>query len=79
LNVLFYEFKNALLITPIGMLVNIRSKDQAADIGVLPTTAKQVNYGIKIVQVNTDHNDTSGYGNVRQLAEINGLILGFLK
>lgn len=57
---------------------SIRSGDQAADPGVLPTAEEQKKYHIKIVKVNTTHNDMGGTGTDAQKEEINKHILDFL-
>jgi dienelactone hydrolase len=57
---------------------SIRSSDQLADPNVLPTLQEQKKYKIKIVKVNTTHNDMGGLGTEAQKQEINNYILNFL-
>jgi predicted esterase len=60
-------------------IYSLRSSDQPADEGVLPTVAEQEKFGIKIIKLpNTIHNDMNDRGNKRQRREINNYILGFL-
>jgi hypothetical protein len=59
-------------------ILSIRSSDQTADPGVLPTAEEQRRYDIKIVHVNTTHNDMGGAGTDAQKKEINNYILDFL-
>jgi hypothetical protein len=59
-------------------IFSIRSSDQPADEGVLPTAEEQKKYNIRIVKVNTIHNDMGGMGTATQLQEINTYILDFL-
>ncbi len=61
-------------------IYSLRSSDQPADEGVLPTVAEQEKFGIKIIKLpNTIHNDMNDSGNKRQKREINAYVLGFLK
>ncbi|MEP6747416.1 MAG: alpha/beta hydrolase [Bacteroidota bacterium] len=61
-------------------LYSIRSSDQPADDGVLPTQEEQEKYKIEIVKLpNTIHNDMGNNANDAQRKEINGYIMGFLK
>jgi predicted esterase len=60
-------------------IYSLRSSDQPADEGVLPTVEEQKKFGIKIIKLpNTIHNDMNDSGNKRQKKEINTYILGFL-
>lgn len=57
----------------------LRSSDQPADNGVLPTGPEQKKYGIKIIKLfNTLHNDMDNHANTAQRKEINNYILSFL-
>lgn len=59
---------------------SIRSSDQPADPGVLPTSEEQKKYGITIIKLpDTIHNDMDDSGNERQRTEIRNYVLGFLK
>lgn len=60
-------------------IFSIRSSDQPADTGVLPTEKEQKRYHLTLVKVNTVHADMGGFGNPAQLSEINKYILEFLK
>lgn len=58
---------------------SLRSSDQPADEGVLPTAAEQEKYGITIIKLpNTIHNVMSDRGNKRQKKEINRYVMRFL-
>jgi pimeloyl-ACP methyl ester carboxylesterase len=59
-------------------IFSIRSSDQLADPNVLPSIEEQKKYRIKIVKVNTKHNDMGGMGTEAQKQEINNYILDFL-
>jgi dienelactone hydrolase len=59
-------------------IFSIRSSDQPADPNVLPSPEEQTKYKIKIVKVNTIHNDMGGMGTEAQKQEINNYILNFL-
>jgi dienelactone hydrolase len=60
-------------------IYSLRSSDQTADAGVLPTEAEQLKWGIKIIKLkNTKHNDMSDNANDAQRQEINGCVLQFL-
>ncbi|WP_426670627.1 serine aminopeptidase domain-containing protein [Mucilaginibacter sp. McL0603] len=59
-------------------IFSIRSSDQPADAGVLPAPEEQKRYKIKIVKVNTIHNDMGGRGTQAQKKETNLLIMDFL-
>ncbi|MDB5135781.1 MAG: esterase [Mucilaginibacter sp.] len=59
-------------------IFSIRSSDQPADADVLPTAEEQKKYNIKIVKVNTIHNDMGGMGTDAQLQEINKYIMDYL-
>ena len=60
-------------------IFSIRSSDQPADPGVLPSIEEQKKYKIKIVKVNTTHNDMGGMGTDEQKQEINTYIEDYLK
>ncbi|MFA6151206.1 MAG: hypothetical protein WC716_07800 [Chitinophagaceae bacterium] len=60
-------------------IYSLRSSDQPADEGVLPTAAEQITYGMKIIPLkNTAHNNMDNSGNEEQKKEINQYVLGFL-
>jgi len=59
-------------------IFSIRSSDQPADPGVLPSPEEQGKYHIKIVKVNIVHNDMGDAGTEAQKAEINKYINGYL-
>lgn len=60
-------------------ILSLRSSDQSADEGVLPTQEEEEKYGIKIIQLkDTRHNDMEDHANEAQRKEINGYILDFL-
>lgn len=61
-------------------IYSLRSSDQPADEGVLPTVTDQEKFGIKIIKLpNTIHNDMNDRGNKRQKREINTFAMDFLK
>ncbi len=61
-------------------IYSIRSSDQAADEGVLPTLAEQAKFRIKIIKLpNTIHNDMDDGANEAQRKEINDYLELFLK
>jgi predicted peptidase len=60
-------------------IYSLRSSDQPADEGVLPSVEEQQQYAIKIIKLqNTIHNDMSDRGTPKQKAEINKYVLEFL-
>ncbi|WEA00582.1 alpha/beta hydrolase family protein [Mucilaginibacter sp. SJ] len=59
-------------------IFSIRSNDQIADPGVLPSLSEQRKYPISMVKVNTTHEDMGGFGTTQQLNEINHYIVAFL-
>lgn len=60
-------------------ILTLRSSDQPADEGVLPTAADEKKYGIKIVYLpHTNDGDMDEKGNAQQHAEINQYIIRFL-
>lgn len=60
-------------------IYSLRSSDQAADTGVLPTIAEQEKYGIRVIKLNhTIHNDMSNNANEAQRKEINNYVMTFL-
>ena len=61
-------------------ILSIRSSDQAADEGVLPTAEEQEKFGIKIIKLkNTVHNDMWDGATVEQKARNHEIILSFLQ
>jgi predicted dienelactone hydrolase len=60
-------------------IFSIRSRDQPADPGVLPTDEEQTKYHIKIVKVGTTHAEMGGMGTDAQKQEINSYILNYIK
>lgn len=59
---------------------SLRSSDQTADAGVLPSDEEQKRYGIKIIKLAaTTHNDMIDFGTQTQHKEINDYVLKFLK
>lgn len=61
-------------------IYSLRSSDQVADAGVLPSEAEQVQFGIQIIQLpNTIHNDMDDHATLAQRQEITGYIWAFLK
>lgn len=59
---------------------SIRSSDQKADEGVLPTEEEQKKFGIKIIKLkNTIHNDMDDQANQEQRKEIRKYVMTFLK
>lgn len=60
-------------------IYSLRSSDQPADEGVLPTSEEQNTYGMKIIRLkNTTHSNMDNSGNARQKKEINKYMLLFL-
>jgi predicted peptidase len=60
-------------------IYSLRSSDQLADEGVLPTSEEQKQYGTKIIQLkNTTHNHMDNSGDEEQKKEINYYVLTFL-
>lgn len=61
-------------------ILSIRSSDQPADKGVLPSAEEQKKFGIKIVKLeNTIHNDMWDGATDEQKREINRIISDFLE
>ena len=61
-------------------VLSLRSSDQIADPGVLPTPAEQAQFGVTIVQLkNTLHNDMWDGATAAQKLEMNAAIARFLK
>lgn len=59
---------------------SLRSSDQPADEGVLPTTEEQKKFSMKIIKLpNTIHNNMDNRANEEQRKEINNHVLVFLK
>lgn len=60
-------------------ILSLRSTDQVADAGVLPTLEQQQQYGTQLIQLkNTKHGEMSDSGTQTQRQEINDLIVEFL-
>ncbi|WP_395055964.1 alpha/beta fold hydrolase [Flavobacterium sp.] len=60
-------------------IYSLRSSDQPADEGVLPTLEEEKNFEIKIIKLpNTIHNDMNDRGNKKQKKEINKYVMDFL-
>lgn len=60
-------------------IYSLRSSDQPADEGVLPTPEEQTKCSMKIIKLNhTIHNDMDNDATEEQRKEINNYILGFL-
>lgn len=58
---------------------SLRSSDQPADEGVLPTEEEQKKFGIKIIKLEqTIHNDMDDHANNEQRAEIRNYVMTFL-
>jgi hypothetical protein len=61
-------------------VLTLRSNDQVADDGVLPTPAEQQQFGIQIVQMaNLTHNDIWDGASEIKKQEVNAVINKFLK
>jgi len=61
-------------------VLSLRSSDQPADEGVLPTDSERVLFGIKIIKLpNTIHNNMDDNANEAQRKEINDYVLAFLR
>jgi len=61
-------------------IYSLRSSDQPADDGVLPTLEEQAAFGITVVKLpNTIHNNMDDNANESQRKEIITYVLGFLK
>lgn len=61
-------------------IYSLRSSDQVADEGVLPTLEEQKKYGMRIIQLkNTIHNKMNDDASEEQGKEINNYILEFIK
>jgi predicted peptidase len=59
---------------------SLRSSDQPADEGVLPTDEEQAKFGITIIKLpSTPHNNMGNGANAAQQKEINDYVLSFLK
>ncbi|SDH12709.1 hypothetical protein SAMN04488062_104217 [Flavobacterium omnivorum] len=60
-------------------IYSLRSMDQPADEGVLPTIEEQQKFEMTIIKLNnTIHNDMNDNGSRKQKREINNYILSFL-
>jgi predicted esterase len=60
-------------------IYSLRSSDQPADEGVIPTPEEQTKYGMGIIKLShTIHNDMDNSATEEQRKEINNYILGFL-
>jgi predicted esterase len=65
--------------TKIPKVYSLRSSDQPADEGVLPTSEEQKLWEIKIIKLpNTIHNAMNDKADSRQREEINGYLISFL-
>lgn len=60
-------------------IYSIRSKDQIADPGVLPSGTEIEKYKMTVVGTEINHDDMGGMASKEQLDEINSLIENFLK
>ena len=61
-------------------VLSLRSSDQPADDGVLPTPAEQAKFGIEVVKLpNTIHNDMWDGATLAQQQEMNQLVAHFLE
>lgn len=61
-------------------IYSLRSSDQVADAGILPTLEEQKKYKMRIINLqNTTHNDMDDHATTEQRKEINEYILDFLK
>lgn len=61
-------------------IFSLRSSDQTADEGVLPTLEEQQKYGISIIPLkNTTHSNMDNSGTEEQKKEINRYVLSFLR
>lgn len=60
-------------------VLTLRSVDQPADAGVLPTPAEQARLGIRVVQLGTLHNDMWDGATDAQKTEINTYVSEFLE
>ncbi len=60
-------------------IYSLRSSDQPADEGVVPTVEEQQKFGTQIIKLpNTIHNDMNDAGTKKQKKEINGYVMRFL-
>lgn len=60
-------------------IYSLRSSDQVADEGILPTLEEQKKYKMRIIKLqNTTHNDMDDHATTEQRKEINEYILDFL-
>jgi pimeloyl-ACP methyl ester carboxylesterase len=60
-------------------ILSLRSSDQPADEGVLPSPAEQERFGIRVIPVEVRHDDMSDYsGSAEQKQEMHRLLLDFL-
>jgi dienelactone hydrolase len=76
----FDNRRMALPRTKVPKVYSLRSSDQPADAGVLPTEAEQKKYGITIRNLpNTIHNDMCDNATDKQREEIRNYVLKFLK
>lgn len=66
--------------TTVPKVYSLRSRDQPADEGVLPTFEEQQTYGMTIIKLpNTIHNDMDDGADSAQRKEIQDYVLGFLR
>jgi predicted esterase len=62
------------------VVYSLRSSDQPADEGVLPTGEEQIKYKMKIIKLgNTRHNEMDNDANSEQRREINNYLMSFLE
>jgi len=60
-------------------IYSLRSSDQPADEGVLPSAEETEKFGMTIIKLpNTIHNDMDDHANERQRKEIQNYVLTFL-
>jgi dienelactone hydrolase len=69
----------AIPLTGKAKIFSIRSNDQPADRGVLPSAQDQVKYGITINKVNIKHDDMSDAGGRFKSKKLADLIIDYLK
>jgi len=66
-------------ITADPRVYSLRSSDQPADEGVLPTEEEQKKYGMTIIKLsNTTHNDMDDRADKKQRKEIRDYIMSFI-
>ncbi len=61
-------------------IFSLRSSDQSADAGVLPSLEEQKKYNVQIIQLpNIGHNEMSDYGTADQKEKIAAYVISFLR